>query len=139
MSLCAEAGTRAAAPFPAPLSPLAASFLRFAPDRFHLTKPNTSCTIELPASLRSDGVRDHPGMPFGINLDLAFGFAGIPRREHKDSIHDVIQQANNVARPLSKAGRVDCAIALQYAVGCGLGEASTLTGRSRYQRMDHPR
>src|SRR6266403_4079392 len=52
-----EAGTRAAAPFPAPLSPLAASFLRCAPDRFLLTKPNTSCTIELPASLRSDGVR----------------------------------------------------------------------------------
>lgn len=40
-----EAGTRAAAPFPAPLSPLAVSFLRCAPDRFpdrfHLTKPNT--------------------------------------------------------------------------------------------------
>src|SRR2546428_12760105 len=36
-----EAGTRAAAPFPAPLSPLAASFLRCAPDRFQLTKPNT--------------------------------------------------------------------------------------------------
>ena len=65
-SLCAEAGTRAAAPFPAPLSPLAASFLRCAPDRFLLTKPNTSCTIEMPASLRSDGVRDHPGMPFGF-------------------------------------------------------------------------
>jgi len=64
--LCAEAGTRAAAPFPAPLSPPAASILRFASDRFLLTKPNTSCTIELPASLRSDGVRDHPGMPFGI-------------------------------------------------------------------------
>jgi hypothetical protein len=31
-----------------------------------LTKPNTSCTIEMPASLRSDGVRVHPGMPFGF-------------------------------------------------------------------------
>src|SRR5579862_9942655 len=76
--LCAEAGTRATAPFPAPLSPLAASFLHCAPDRFLLTKPNTSCTIEMPASLRSDGVRDHPGMPFGIIPDSAFGFAGIP-------------------------------------------------------------
>jgi hypothetical protein len=27
-----------------------------APDRFLLTKPNTSCTIEMRASLRSDGV-----------------------------------------------------------------------------------
>ena len=43
-----------------------------------MTKPNTSCTIEVPASLRSDGVRDHPGMPFGFIPDLAFGFAGIP-------------------------------------------------------------
>ena len=75
--LCAEAGTRAAAPFPAPLSPLAASFLRCAPDRFLLTKPNTSCTIEVPASLRSEGVRVHPGMPFGFPPESAFGFAGI--------------------------------------------------------------
>jgi len=37
----AEAGTRAAAPFPAPLSPLAALLLCFASDRFLLTKPNT--------------------------------------------------------------------------------------------------
>ncbi len=76
-SLCAEAG-QGLPPFPAPLSPLAASFLRCAPDKFLLTKPNTSCTIEVPASLRSDGVRVHPGMPFGIIADLAFGFAGIP-------------------------------------------------------------
>ncbi len=54
------------APESAPLSPLAASFLHFASDRFVLTKTNTSCTIEEPASLRSDGVRDHPGTPFGI-------------------------------------------------------------------------
>jgi hypothetical protein len=75
----AEAGTRAAAPFPAPLSPLlAASFLRCAPDRFLLTKPNTSCTMKMPASLRSDSVRVHSGMPFGIVSNLTFGFAGIP-------------------------------------------------------------
>jgi len=76
-SLCAEAG-QGLPPFPAPLSPLAASFLRCAPDKFLLTKPNTSSTIKVPASLRSDGVRVHPGMPFGIIADLAFGFAGIP-------------------------------------------------------------
>jgi hypothetical protein len=72
-SLWAEAETRAAAPFPAPLSPLGlgSSFLHCASHRFPLTKPNTSCTIEMPASLRSDGVRDHPGMPFGIILNLA--------------------------------------------------------------------
>jgi len=75
----AEAGTRAAAPFPAPLSPLATLFLRFAPDRFLLTKPSTSYAIELPASLRSDGVRDHPGMPFGFPSEQAFSFTGIPR------------------------------------------------------------
>src|ERR1700733_1782308 len=76
-SLRAEAGTRAAAPFPPPLSPLAALFLRCAPDKFSLTKPNTSCTIEMPASLRSEGVRVHPGMPFGFLSESAFGFAGI--------------------------------------------------------------
>jgi hypothetical protein len=31
----------------------------------------------MPASLRSDGVRVHPGMPFGFPSELAFGFAGI--------------------------------------------------------------
>jgi hypothetical protein len=63
--LCAEA--RQGLPtFPAPLCPLAASFLPCAPDRCLLTKPNPFPHIELPASLRSDGVRDHPGMPFGF-------------------------------------------------------------------------
>src|SRR6266567_3330977 len=73
-----EAGTRAAAPFPAPLSPLAALCLRCAPDKFLLTKQTLSSTIEKPASLRSDGVRDHPGMPFGFPPEQAFSFAGIP-------------------------------------------------------------
>ena len=49
-----------------PLSPrpLSASSIlpHCAPDRFLLMKPNTSCIIEVPASLRSEGVRDHPGM-----------------------------------------------------------------------------
>ena len=63
--------------FPTPLSSLAAVFLRCATDSFSLTKPNTSCKIEMPASLRSDGVRVHPGMPFGFPSESAFGFAGI--------------------------------------------------------------
>jgi hypothetical protein len=29
------------------------------------------------ASLHSDGVRDHPGMPFGFIPDFVFGFVGI--------------------------------------------------------------
>jgi hypothetical protein len=42
----------------------------------------------LPASLRSDGVRDHPGMPFGFPSEQAFSFAGIPKRRHTpDSVH----------------------------------------------------
>ena len=60
------------APFLAP-----ALFLRCASDSFSLTKPNTSCKIEWPASLRSEGVRVHPGMPFGFPSETAFGFAGI--------------------------------------------------------------
>lgn len=31
----------------------------------------------MPASLRSEGVRVHPGMPFGFHSEIAFGFAGI--------------------------------------------------------------
>jgi hypothetical protein len=73
---CAERG-QGLPPFPARLSPLAASILRYAPDRSLLTKANTSCTIEMPASLRSDGVRVHSGMPFGFPPESAFGFAGI--------------------------------------------------------------
>ena len=37
---------------------------RFAPGRFALTKANTFPHNELPASRRSDGVRDHPGLAF---------------------------------------------------------------------------
>ena len=42
-----------------------------------LTKPNTSWKIWMPASLRSDGVRFHPGMPFGFLPESAFSFTGI--------------------------------------------------------------
>jgi hypothetical protein len=33
----------------------------------------------MPASLRSDGVRDHPETPFGFRPEFAFAFAGIPK------------------------------------------------------------
>jgi len=69
-----EAGTRAAAPFPAPLSPLAASFLRCAPDRFQLTKPNTfqhngEASV---ATLRwcSGSSRNAVRLPFGTGVQL---------------------------------------------------------------------
>jgi hypothetical protein len=32
----------------------------------------------MPASLRSDGVRVHPGMPFGFLPEYTFSFPGIP-------------------------------------------------------------
>jgi hypothetical protein len=51
--------------------------LRFAPYRFSLTKPNTSHTIELPASLLSDGVRVHPEYRSDSVWNV-FSFAGIP-------------------------------------------------------------
>jgi hypothetical protein len=31
---------------------------------------------------KSDGVQDHPGIPFGFIPDSAFGFAGIPTSRH---------------------------------------------------------
>ena len=53
----AEAGTRAA-PLPrTPFSPYQRSTSASLRTDFYLTKPNTSCTIEMPASLCSDGVR----------------------------------------------------------------------------------
>jgi hypothetical protein len=57
----------------------------------------------LPASLRSDGVRDHPGMPFGFLSETAFAFGGIPisfrnpvrmlRRRRSTSKNDSIDSA----------------------------------------------
>ncbi len=53
---------------------LAQKFLRCAPDKFFLTKPNTSRTIELPASLRSENcspsARNAVRVPFGISVHL---------------------------------------------------------------------
>src|SRR5215469_7172955 len=72
--LRAEAGTRAAAPFPAPLSPLAVAFLRSAPDRFLLTKPNTfpHNRVASVATLRwcSGSSRNAVRLPFGLSVQL---------------------------------------------------------------------
>src|SRR4029077_11242581 len=53
---------------------LAALFLRYAPDRFSLTNANTSCTIDVPASLRSENcspsARNAVRVPPGISVRL---------------------------------------------------------------------
>src|SRR5580700_8522790 len=71
--LFAEAGT-GLPPFPAPLSPLAASLLRFAPDRFLLTKPNTlpHNRVASVATLRwcSGSSRNAVRLPFGMSVQL---------------------------------------------------------------------
>jgi hypothetical protein len=68
------AGTGRAVLSPAPLSWLAAAYLRCASDRFLLTNANTSCTIKLPASLRSENcspsARNAVRVPFGISVRL---------------------------------------------------------------------
>ena len=62
------------APFPAPLSPLVASFLRCASDRFLLTKPNTfpHNRVASVATLRwcSGSSRNAVRLPFGISVQL---------------------------------------------------------------------
>ncbi len=69
-----EAGDKGAGgPFPLhPKSP--PKLLRFAPEHFQLTKPNTSCTIITPASLRSDccspSLRNAVRLPSGIDVRL---------------------------------------------------------------------
>jgi len=70
-------GARDCCPLPHTPIPASPSNLRFAAEKIFLTKPNTSFTIEMPASLRSEGVRVHPGMPFGFLSESAFGFAGM--------------------------------------------------------------
>jgi hypothetical protein len=44
-----------------------------------LCKEKNEKNAEWPASLRSEGVRVHPGMPFGFPSETVFGFAGILR------------------------------------------------------------
>src|SRR5215469_956547 len=72
-SLCAEVG-QGLPPFPTPLCPLAASGLRFAPDGFLLTKPNTlpHNRVASVATLRwcSGSSRNAVRLPFGISVQL---------------------------------------------------------------------
>ena len=72
--LCAEAGTRATAPFPAPLSPLAASFLRCAPDRFSLDEAEQFLhnRVASVATLRwcSGSSRNAVRLPSGMSVQL---------------------------------------------------------------------
>jgi len=69
-----EQGQRGCCPFPLhPKSPPTPS-LRFAPDKFCLTIPNTYSTITMPASLRSDccspSLRNAVRLPSGIDVHL---------------------------------------------------------------------
>src|SRR6266851_1955505 len=75
-SLCAEVGTGRTVLSPRPF-PRSGSLppLRFG--QFFLDEAELFCKIEWPASLRSESVRVHPGMPFGFPSETAFGVAGI--------------------------------------------------------------
>jgi hypothetical protein len=62
--------------------------------------------MDLPASLRSDGVRDHPGMPFGIPPELAFSFAGIPSEAHgRGELHEILQAHKTWLETNGRAGQ----------------------------------
>ena len=62
--------------------------------------------IEWPASIRSEGVRAHPGAPFGFRSETAFGFAGILRRidPHYPRSHTTRGASNASRTPYSAAG-----------------------------------
>src|SRR5436309_6063164 len=114
------AGKRATAPFPAPfLRYQRASYaaLRIAPDKFFLTKPNTSSTIEVPASLRSErcspSARNAVRVPFGISVRLrrnpqlhlaVGGYRGrnIRQLESRESVRSVIDLLKNIGRAYQK-------------------------------------
>jgi len=79
------------APFPCP-NPFCASgilpSLRFG--RFLSRRSQTlSSAIEKPNVARTDGVRDHPGMPFGFPPERAFSFAGLLAEVHSLSDDDI--------------------------------------------------
>jgi hypothetical protein len=89
---------KALPPFPAPLCPLAASFLRCAPDRFLLTKPNTFPQNQdaSVATLRwcSGSSRNAVRLPFGMSVQLHWN-------PHVDQIGNVL-----VAYPLGYVPRM---------------------------------
>jgi hypothetical protein len=77
------------------------------------TQHKTGLRIKLPVRLqkiserlRSDGVRVHPGMPFGFLPEYAFSFAGIPIDSHGDAIsstalpHDPLRRSRNIRFPM---------------------------------------
>jgi hypothetical protein len=71
-------GQEADAPFPAPLPPPAAFFLRFALDSLFLDEAEHFLhNRDASVATLSDGVRVHPGMPFGFPPESVFSFAGI--------------------------------------------------------------
>ena len=61
-----------------PVSPLAASFLRCAPDRFHLTKPNTFQHNREPSVAILRWCSGSSRTAVRLSPDQAFSFAGIP-------------------------------------------------------------
>jgi hypothetical protein len=77
---CVLSGDSTCRSFPTPFSTLQFSSSAALRTVSPLTKPNTSCKIEWRVSLSSEGVRVHPGMPFGFPSETAFGFTGILRR-----------------------------------------------------------
>ena len=100
-SLCAEAG-QGLPPFPAPLCPPAASFLRCAPDKFSLTKPNTfphnrEASV---ATLRwcSGSSRNTVRLPFGMSVQLH-------RNPHLPSGYRALNARAQFEAPASKLQR----------------------------------
>src|ERR1700688_3433667 len=75
-SLCAEVGTGRAVLSPRPF-PRSGSLppLRFG--QFFLDEAEHFLQNRMASVARSEGVRVHPGMPFGFPSETAFGFAGI--------------------------------------------------------------
>ena len=68
------------APFPAPLFSASGALPPLGSGQVSLDEAeHFRSTIEKPASIRSDGVLDHPGMPFGFPPERAFSFTGIPK------------------------------------------------------------
>ena len=104
--LRAEAGKRTAAPFPAPLSPLAALFLRCAPESYLLTKPNTfqhnrEASV---ATLRwcSGSSRNAVRLPSGTSVQLRRN----PQFDQVSSKRNAIHTSNPVSSPSRLHSRV---------------------------------
>ncbi len=64
-------------PFPSSESPASASLRTSSGTSVSLTKPNTSCTIRKPASLRSDCCSGPARNPVRLPSGMLFAFAGM--------------------------------------------------------------